>query len=176
MDRVWGGLSRPFPYKIGRERKGKMNIGGREYELKYSVEASLYDECVEKTTSIMVKFEEASESTDDKEAIRETLKAISNIAQTTISMFYAGLLEKHGTGRHGDGSVKSIEDAKDLIRDYFEENEDANYWDMMTMMLDQMGKDGFFKRIGLERMTEQASTQNRNVPQDHKKKSKGGVK
>ena len=149
-----------------------MLINGREYTLRYSVEASLYDECVEKTTNIMVKFEEASDTNDDKEAIRRVLGAISNIAQTTVSMFYAGLLENYGTGKHGDGTIKSIEDAKDLIRDYFEENENANYWDMMTAMLDQMGKDGFFKRIGLESMTDQA-TKSMKKPQDHKRKGGG---
>ena len=77
-------------------------------------------------------------------------------------MFYAGLLENHGD------EVKSIEDAKAILKGYIKEN-NSNFYDVLTMLFECMSDDGFFRQIGLEQMTEMSQTK---IPQDHKRKSK----
>ena len=97
----------------------------------------------------------------EEQDMKMMLKSISNIPQTALSMFYAGLLEHHGTGRDADKSIKSKDDALELIKQYFAENpddENANFYGVLTQVLSQMGDDGFFKLIGLETMFKQAAT------------------
>lgn len=142
-----------------------LTVNGKDYKLEYTIEASLYDECIEKLVSFFEKAFGAMDADDEDEskretAIRKSISGISNIPATTLSVFYAGLLEHHGTGRNGDKSVRSKEDAKDIIRSYFEEHDEdgtGNYYDLLMICVNQMGDDGFFKRIGLERMTSQAA-------------------
>ena len=76
-------------------------IGGKEYEIEFTVEASLYNECTEKVAGLMIEISEAQE----KENIRSVISSMSDIPQTTLTMFYAGLLEHHG--EDGDKSVLS---------------------------------------------------------------------
>lgn len=152
-----------------------LNIGGKDYNIEFTIEASLYNECTEKVTNLMVSIGEAQ----DKADIKSVLSSMSDIPQTTLTMFYAGLLEHHG-GDVGDGTVNSMRDAKLLIRKYFDEHKEddkGNFYSVMEMLIEQMGKDGFFKQIGLEQMMKKGSKRPVKVPQDHKKKSvKAGEK
>lgn len=128
----------------------KLNIDGKDYTFVYSIEASLCEECVEKTTSIMVAIGEAQSEEDMKKMIN----SLSNIPQTALSMFYAGLLEKHGD------VVRSKADAKVLLKKYLEQHSDeenANFYGILMMVFEQMQEDGFFKLIGLEQMMNEAS-------------------
>ena len=95
-----------------------LKIGGKDYKLEYTVEASLYDDCVSSVTSLMVGISES----EDKNDIKKLVKEISNIPKTTLIIFYAGLLEAHGP--EGDGTVSDLKDAKSLIRTYLEEHKD----------------------------------------------------
>lgn len=153
-------------------------IGGKEYKLEYTIEAALYDDCV---TSIMEFFakafgmenQEFDSDTDSKEkasaisrnAIKNGIAGISNMPSLTITMLYAGLLEHHGTGKNGDRSIISKEDVKELVKDYFSEHsEDGTdtFYDLFQLCIEQMGEDGFFKRVGLEKIVNQNSAVKKN--------------
>ena len=98
---------------------------------------------------------------------------MSNVPQTTLHMFYAGLLEHHGTGSDGDGTVTSIEDAKVLLKQYISENK-TNFYAVMEMIMGQMAEDGFLDLIGLNDMIqteEEEPKKTPKVPQDHLKKN-----
>lgn len=100
------------------------------------------------------------------------IMSMSDIPQTTLTMFYAGLLEHHGT--EGDQSVPDKKAAKELIKKYFEEHkedETGNFYGVMELMIEVMTDDDFFKQIGLEQMVKNAQTEKKpKAPQDHKKK------
>lgn len=144
-----------------------LEIGGKEYKLEYQMEAALYDECIERLISFMEKAfggmdtDENADLTDEEiaerqeRAMKKGIAGISNIPAVTLCVFYAGLLEHHGTGKNGDKSIRSKEDAKDVLRTYLEEHEEdgtGNFYDLLMICVNQMGEDGFFKRIGLEKM------------------------
>ena len=129
----------------------KLTIGGKEYTFKFSVDASLNDECIEKTTNLIYSIGNTKNLGD----IQQMLHTVSNIPTVALSVFYAGLLEYHGMGRDADHSVRSKDDARELIKTYFEENagnENANFYGILNMMIEQMGEDGFFALIGLDQM------------------------
>ena len=57
-----------------------LKIGGKDYKLEYTVEASLYDDCVSSVTSLMVGISES----EDRNDIKKLVKEISNIPKTTL--------------------------------------------------------------------------------------------
>lgn len=145
-----------------------LNIGGKEYKLEFTIEASLYKDCTDKVTGFMADVS----TLRDKEDIKEIISTMTDIPQTTLTMFYAGLMEHHG--EDGDQTVMSLHDAKNLIKQYFKEHQDdetGNFYGIMQILLEQMGEDGFFKQIGLEQIADQEAAKEVKTPQDHKKKS-----
>lgn len=141
-----------------------INIGRKDYTLEFTIEASLYNECTEKITGLMYSISDAQ----NKEDIKTMITSMSDIPQTTLTMFYAGLLEHHG--EDGDGSVATKKDAKRLIKKYFEEHkedETGNFYGVMELLIGVMGDDGFFKQIGLEQM---GQTKQPKTLQGHQKK------
>ena len=164
----------PFPY-IGR--KGKVNmktikIGGKNYKFEYSLEASLYQDCVENIARLMSGASKADDGEDEEAVIK--LAAISPSA--TFTLFYAGLMENHGLD--GDNSVLSENDAKRLIKIYYSEHKNDKTGDprgLMGMLFEVMREDGFFRMIGLDGTVEEMHTREENpmpkVPQDHKPKA-----
>lgn len=144
----------------------KLRIGEKDYELEYTFEAVLYERCIEKIVelfgSIAAANEVASGKTDEG-VTKDALKQMVGIPRTTITLFYAGLLENN--------PVETEDAAKALLKQYFKENPDAengNFYGMMTAIMGQMDEDGFFKQIGL--ISEEPESQPK-VPQDHKKKA-----
>lgn len=150
-----------------------LNIGGQDYKLEYSIEAALYADCVSNLTGLMTDIEMAGSEND----IKKVLTGVSNVPQTTLTMFYAGLMEAHGTHQDGDGKVPDIHTAKRLIALYMKEHsedETGNFYGIMQMCIEQMVEDGFFKLTGLEPMMAEMTKQTKRqpkVPQDHKKVS-----
>ena len=142
-----------------------LKIGNEEYKFQFDIEASLYSECTEKVTSILLGMSSAN----TKEEKREFIASMSNIPQTTLHMFHAGLLENHNV---------SLSDSKRLISQYIKEHKDdetGSFYGVMEMLIEDMGKDGFFELIGLDKMfaTVNGQTSQKKatkVPQDHKKK------
>lgn len=133
-----------------------LQIGGKDYKLEYSIEASLYADCTASLTGLMTEIQIAGDSKDVKRIVSE----LSNIPQTTLTIFYAGLMEHHGVHPDGDGSVPDIQTAKHLIAQYLKEHSEddtGNFFGIMQMCIEQMGEDGFFKLTGLEGMMNQFS-------------------
>ena len=131
-----------------------LQIGGKDCKLEYSIEASLYADCTASLTGLMTEIQIAGDSKDIKRIVSE----LSNIPQTTLTIFYAGLMEHHGVHPDGDGSVPDIQTAKHLIAQYLKEHSEddtGNFFGIMQMCIEQMGEDGFFKLTGLEGMMNQ---------------------
>lgn len=148
-----------------------LNIGGKDYKIEYTMEAALCNECVESVTGLLMEMGIASSEKD----LKQILKNMANLPHVTLTMFYAGLLEYHGDHPTGDRSIKTLSDAKALIKQYMAENKDSdegNFYGLMGILFEQMAEDGFFKQIGLEQMVNNAETESKaKKPQDHKKKA-----
>lgn len=154
-----------------------LTIGGKEYHIEFTIEASLYNECTEKVAGLFASIGEAA----DKAQIKGIVSSLADIPQTTLTMLYAGLLEHHG--EDGDGTILSKKDAKKLIVQYLKEHKDddtGSFYGIMEILIDQMGKDGFFEMTGLNKVLAQiqkAENQEKEeqktpkAPQDHKKKA-----
>ncbi len=139
-------------------------IDGKEYKLEYTIEAALYDNCVEKIIDFFGKlsvFENEESITNGMEKdkkfevrvklMQQALSGVFNLPETALVVFYAGLLEYHG--ECGDNTVKTINDAKQIVKKYFQEHaEDGkdNFYDLLSICMQQMEEDGFLKRTGLE--------------------------
>lgn len=137
-----------------------ITIGGKDYTLEYTIEASLYKDCVEKIYGFVMQAADGADGNSTKSAVA----AISDVPQTALIAFYAGLMENHP-------EITGILDAKKLIKTYFSENkdnEDANFYGLLGMLIECMDDDGFFKQIGL--------TQAMNQVETPKKKKKSATK
>lgn len=146
-----------------------LKIGNEEYTFKFDIEASLYSECTEKVTSIMVGLSDVN----DNDAKRNFIKSLSDIPQTALHMFHAGLLENHNV---------TLSDSKRLIAQYIrehKEDETGSFFGVMEMLIEDMANDGFFELIGLDNMISRMEVQagelmskkkEAKIPQDHKKK------
>ena len=150
-----------------------IKIEGKENKLEYTIEASLYEDCTQSVTDIMMDLTSNSEDRD----IKGLMQTMSRVPQKAITVFYAGLLEYHGP--EGDGTVTTFEEGKRLCIAYLKE-EGCNWYDVLTMCLNQMGEDGFFKLVGLDTLfttmtqpeAEAEAPKVTKVPQDRKKKEK----
>lgn len=128
-----------------------INVKGKEYQIEFTVEASLYGECAETVMRFMQAMSEGQSAQDTKTII----SGMSNLPQITLTMFYAGLLEHHGID--GDNSVPNKKAAKALLKEYFSEHKadgHDNFYDLMSLLFDQMGEDGFFRQMGLTQIME----------------------
>lgn len=150
-----------------------LNIGGEEYKLEFSIEASLYNDCIEKVTSLMFEIDDSQSRRD----VKKMLSGISDVPNTAVTCFYAGLLEHHGVD--GDGKVMNRSVAKRLVAQLLKDENSGlnNFYDIFTMCLDQMAEDGFFDLIGLSDMLKTETRKKEpKKPQDHKKKSTKSAK
>lgn len=141
-----------------------LTINGKEYNIEFTIEASLYNECTEKVVNLMTNIMTSAEN----ENIKDMISSMSDVPQTTLTMFYAGLLENHSD------EIQSIADAKVLIKKLMKENEQySNFYDIMQGLMECMSDDGFFKQIGLEQMMSEDNQTEKvtKMPQDHKKKT-----
>lgn len=149
-----------------------LSINGKDYKLEYTIEASLYDKCVESTAGLLAKFGGAAQEKDTMAMIN----GIANIPQTALTVFYAGLLEAHGTHPDGDGKVPDIETAKKLLASLLREHKDdelGDFYGVFEMCLSQMEEDGFLKLAGLETVMETMNPKTKKSPKkpmDHQKK------
>lgn len=148
---------------------GTVKIGGKEYKLEYSFEASMYSDCV----TAMITILQNMGSGDPHDII----ESMGDLPRTAVTLFYAGLLEHHGI--EGDNTVRNMADAKRLAKQYIlEQGENGNFYTLLTLCVDQMGEDGFFKLVGLEELMSEDQTEEEIMPkpipqpQDHKKKTR----
>lgn len=138
----------------------KITIDGKEYTFKFSVEASLYDDCTKAILDGFVtsgKLDESAKTKNVDATIEEIISTFANVPQKAITMFYAGLMENHSD------EIRSIKDAKALVGQYISENKDENgeftitFYDILTEMMEIMAEDNFFGLIGLNKMMEQTT-------------------
>jgi len=151
-----------------------LNIGGKDYTLEYSIEASLYKDCVESTLDIMQVYDNAQNAAketnnrkENNERLKELFNSMANVPSLSLNMFYGSLIEHHG--EDGDGTVLDIKDAKRLLKQYLiehKEDETGSFFGVIGILIEVMTDDGFFTLIGLGEEKKQ-----KKVPQDHKKKS-----
>ena len=85
---------------------------------------------------------------------------IRDSPNTALELFYMGLLQHHG--EDGDGTVLDIKSAKRLVTQYFAEQDTAenginDFAALLSVCMNQMGEDGFFKRTGLEKIMAQST-------------------
>jgi len=157
----------------------KITIDGKEYTLKFSVAATLYNECIEAILNTFVTETKATVANDPDNFVAEVISGISNIPQKALTLFYAGLIEYHGTGKYGDKSVKSIEDARELLSKYIEENISEDGKAGVTMrgvfaqMIEIMGEDNFFEIAGLNEMAESIANSSETPKKTTRKKKTG---
>lgn len=123
-----------------------LKIGSDDYKFEFSIEASLYGDCIEKITGLMFNVE-MGQGVDTRQYL---LSGIADIPSTAATCFYAGLLEHHGT-ESGDGKVPNLNAAKRLVVKLLkdEESEYENWYDILNLCMEQMGEDGFFDLVGL---------------------------
>ena len=147
-----------------------LTIGGKEYRLEYSIEASLYADCVTSLMGMMADVENA----DNEKNVKKMLEGMSNIPQTALTIFYAGLMEAHGSHPDGDGIVPDIQTAKRLISEYMKEHkgeDSGNFYGVMNICVEQMVEDGFFELVGMNALMESPKKKQKKVPMDHQKAS-----
>jgi hypothetical protein len=142
-----------------------LNINGEEYKLEFSVEASLYGECIDRIATLMMMVSTAESDND----MKSLLAGISDLPRTTLQCFYAGLMEHHNL-ESGDGRVKNLQDAKRLAVALIKGEDTGvdNWYDLLMICADQMREDGFFDLVGLGESEKKPKI----VPQDHKRKTK----
>lgn len=129
-----------------------LKIGSKEYKLEYSIEASLYDECVKSVMNTLLATSGGIGKTPE-----EMISGMSNIPKTALIVFYAGFLQYHGDNPDADGSVPNLETAKKLAVQFIQEHKDdeqGNFYGIFNMCIEQMEEDGFFKLTGLEKFME----------------------
>lgn len=162
----------------------RITIDNKEYTIEFSIEATLYNECTEKIMDLMVsagiaEAETRNDELSDKQRVSVLADAfkknVSDIPNRALTLFYAGLLEHHG--EFGDKSVLSINEAKRLLVCYMKQTEGLSLYDVVNEMIEEMSKDHFFEKIGVDKVVKNANeTVKKEIkkPQDHKKKSKVG--
>jgi len=131
----------------------KITINNKEYTFEFTIEASLYDDCTKSVMDMFVKggmIQGAAESNDAESAMENFLDTIASLPKKTLTLFYAGLLEHHGSD--GDKSIQSEHDAKKLLKIYLDESK-KSFRDVFSEMTELMAEDNFFERIGLDKMT-----------------------
>ena len=133
----------------------KLIVNEKEYTVTYRFKA-MYDSDF---ITDMFKTFENMDSNDNNDGI----KLFAELAPKTTNMLLVGLQEEHSD------EFKTFDDAMNLIKNYFSENEDnqdVNMLGLYTQLINTMSEDGFLERIGLVDKKKQAKT-----PQDHKKKT-----
>lgn len=133
----------------------KLKVNEKEYTIKFKFRA-MYDS--EFITEMFNTFNDMDSKDDNN-----NFEFIAQLAPKTTNMLLVGLQEEHSD------EFKTFDDAMNLIKNYFSENEDnqdVNMLGLYTQLINTMSEDGFLERIGLGEIKKQAK-----VPQDHKKKT-----
>lgn len=143
-----------------------LTIDGKEYKLEYTVEAALYKDGVDRLIMFMANTLGNTGLDEETEGLSDTAKIdvmklivgnirseLTGLSQTALEMFYMGLIEYHGAD--GDKSVLTMRDAKQLAKEMFRGNAEpaiSDFAELLSICFEQMGNDGFFKTIGLEKL------------------------
>lgn len=97
-----------------------ITVNGKEYILEYTFEAAECHECIDAAMDIfggMMTAKIDSKHSEEMQ-VRDFLMSLSDLPRMAMDMFYAGLLENHGTGPDGDGTITSRADARCLYKQW----------------------------------------------------------
>ena len=133
----------------------QLKVNDKEYTIKFKFRA-MYDS--EFITEMFNTFNDMDSKDDNN-----NFEFIAQLAPKTTNMLLVGLQEEHSD------EFKTFDDAMNLIKNYFSENEDnqdVNMLGLYTQLINTMSEDGFLERIGLVDKKKEVKT-----PQDHKKKT-----
>lgn len=140
-----------------------IKIGGNDYKFEYSIEASLYNDYVEKLTKFSMDYAKNMALYDMQGKGIKTQKELQNMSadivgtmitlQTTqapalaLTGFYAGLMEHQKL---------SFEEAKELYKQYLKEYNKTPI-EVLGEILEKVKEDNFFQMIGLDMKNIQVS-------------------
>ena len=152
-----------------------LTIGGNEYKLEYTFEASENRDTVQKMFKVLsgaylMRKGVVIDETDEEKAKEAMVNAmidgsaemVADVPHIVKSAFYAGLLEHN---------PKSEEEAYSLMKEYMKENK-ISYRKLFEDIKECMEDDGFFDLSGLTEMLQEMNgtpKKAKKVPQDHKK-------
>ena len=128
-----------------------LTINEQDYTFEFAGEAIFCAECVTELTGFLANVSQAENERD----IRKLLGGFSRIPKLSLTLFYTGLIEHHGTGRRGDKRVPDMETAKELLLDYINQHKDDEYGSMVgviNMCIQQMEEEGYLKAIGINKV------------------------
>ena len=133
----------------------QLKVNEKEYTVTYKFKA-MYDS--EFIKDMFNTFNDMDSKDDNN-----NFEFIAQLAPKTTNMLLVGLQEEHSD------EFKTFDDAMNLIKNYFTENEDnqdVNMLGLYTELINTMSEDGFLERIGLVDKKKQVKT-----PQDRKRKT-----
>ena len=140
-----------------------LKIGGKDYKIEYSIEASLYPACTETIMDTFINMgvgNGAAENNDPMTVIDTIKKTVSNIPTKALVLFHAGLLENHGLSEN---------ESKELLKEYLRESK-KTFRDVLEELMGVVNEDNFFDLVGLNQIFPAEETEN----QPKKQKTKGG--
>ena len=150
----------------------ELTKGGRNWKLEYTFEAAHYQRCVEKawdyfSGAMALREAAAAEGKSQAEQQMGVMNGIINsmvaIPDLVLLFIYAGLIEHHGR------EIKTEADARQWYKEYCLDYPDTTDVEMLEKIRQCMEDDGFFRRIGLDKMLESMKT-------DQKKSRKASTK
>ena len=150
----------------------ELTKGGRTWKLEYTFEAAHYQRCVEKawdyfSGAMALREAAAAEGKSQAEQQMGVMNGIINsmvaIPDLVLLFIYAGLIEHHGR------EIKTEADARQWYKEYCLDYPETTDVDMLEKIRQCMEDDGFFRRIGLDKMLESMKT-------DQKKSRKASTK
>lgn len=140
-----------------------LKIGGKDYTVEYSIEASLYPACTETIMDTFINMgvgNGAVENNDAMTVIDTIKKTVSNIPKKALVLFHAGLLENHGLSEN---------ESKELLKEYLRESK-KTFRDVLEELMGVVNEDNFFDLVGLNQIFPTEETEN----QPKKRNTKGG--
>lgn len=150
----------------------ELTKGGRNWKLEYTFEAAHYQRCVEKawdyfSGAMALREAAAAEGKSQAEQQMGVMNGIINsmvaIPDLVLLFIYAGLIEHHGN------EIKTEADARQWYKEYCLDYPETTDVEMLEKIRQCMEDDGFFRRIGLDKMLESMKT-------DQKKSRKASTK
>lgn len=140
----------------------ELTKGGRNWKLEYTFEAAHYQRCVEKawdyfSGAMALREAAAAEGKSQAEQQMGVMNGIINsmvaIPDLVLLFIYAGLIEHHGR------EIKTEADARQWYKEYCLDYPETTDVEMLEKIRQCMEDDGFFKRIGLDKMLESMKDQ-----------------
>lgn len=152
-----------------------ITIGGKEYKVEYTIEASLYKDFVEELSNYVLDFSslvakydimgKGAKTNEDLYKMSEDAVKSMFVSQTTqiprltMDGFYAGLMEHQNIGK---------DEAKELYKAYMKEYNKTPA-QVLGEIMEKVQEDNFFQMIGLDLTKMKTPTQMKAKKENHTK-------